>query len=70
MALLDLPTDRFRATADTLPHTNLQWVSTTSLVVATLDRAEPQVYRCDVRSGSCVHIQPAGEPALANRALP
>lgn len=68
--VLDLPVDRFRATADTLPHTNLQWVSLTSLVVSTLDRAEPQVYRCDARSGYCVQVRAAGEPALANRALP
>ena len=68
--VLDLPGDRFRATADTVPRTSLQWLSATSLLVASLESPPRVPYRCDARSGLCDPVRAAGEPALANRVLP
>ncbi|RYP86311.1 hypothetical protein EKO23_10210 [Nocardioides guangzhouensis] len=68
--MLDLPDDRFRATADTIPHTSLQWLSATSLLVASLEEPPREPFLCDARSGVCEPVRAAGEPALANRALP
>jgi DNA-directed RNA polymerase specialized sigma24 family protein len=68
--VLDLPTARFRARPDRLPHTNLQWLSDTALLVSSTDPGLQPVYRCHARSGHCTRVRRVGEPALGNSAFP
>jgi hypothetical protein len=62
--LLDLPPGRFRITSRHVPHTNLQWESPVSVLVATLDPTGQPSYRCDVRTGRCTLLDRAGDMAL------
>lgn len=67
---LDLPADLFAARVERLPDVDLLWESPTSLLAVNGLRAGSSAYRCDVRSGSCQHIDRLGQPALSNGAQP
>ena len=49
---------------------DLIWESPTSLLAVSGLTAGSPVYRCDVRSGSCEHLDRPGQPALGNNAQP
>jgi hypothetical protein len=67
---LDLPRDLFAARPERLPEVDLIWESPTSLLAVSGLQAGSQVYRCDVRSGSCERVDRLGQPALGNGAQP
>ena len=67
---LDLPRDLFAARPERLPEVDLIWESPTSLLAVSGFMAGSPVYRCDVRSGSCEHVDRSGQPALGNNAQP
>ena len=67
---LDLPPDLFQARQERLPEADLLWESPTSVLAVSGLQAGSPVYRCDVRSGSCEHLDRLGQPALGNGAHP
>ena len=67
---LDLPRDLFSARKERLPEVDLIWESPTSVLAVSGLQAGSLVYRCDVRSGSCEHVDRLGQPALGNGAQP
>ena len=67
---LDLPRDLFAARPERLPEVDLIWESPTSIVAVSGLQAGSSVFRCDVRSGSCDHVERLGQPALGNNAQP
>ena len=67
---LDLPPDLFAARQERLPQADLLWESRTSVLAVSGLQAGSPVYRCDVRSGSCEHLDRLGQPALGNGARP
>ncbi len=67
---LDLPPDLFAARQERLPEVDLLWESPTSVLAVSGLQAGSPVYRCDVRSGSCEHLDRLGHPALGNGAQP
>ena len=70
LVTLDLPPDLFEARKGLLPEADLIWESPTSLLAVSGLTAGSPVYRCDVRSGSCEHLDRPGQPALGNNAQP
>ena len=69
--VLDLPTAGFTATADRLPNSDLLWESPTTILAVARDLPTGSlVYRCDVRTGSCQHVDRPGRPALGNNTRP
>ncbi|HZB67502.1 MAG TPA: hypothetical protein VE503_08800, partial [Ornithinibacter sp.] len=67
---LDLPPDLFQARQERLPEADLLWESPMSVLAVSGLQAGSPVYRCDVRSGSCEHLDRLGQPALGNGAHP
>ena len=67
---LDLPRDLFAARPERLPEVDLIWESPTSVLAVSGLQAGSPVFRCDVRSGTCEHVDRAGQPALGNGAQP
>ena len=66
---LDLPRDLgSRATAGAAAEVDLIWESPTSVLAVERPSNRVTVYRCDVRSGSCEHVDRPGQPALGNNA--
>ena len=59
---LDQPVDHFEVEA---PASNIQWDSSTTVLVQGWHKNKERVFRCDVRSGACDVVDRAGWMALA-----
>ena len=62
---LDLPVDHFGVGA---PGSNIQWDSSTSVLVQGWHKNKERVYRCNVQSGACDVVDRAGWMALGENA--